>query len=308
MKCDNDIDFVFCDDSPINEIYVDMEKRVDGGGGGGGDRHVHKLPPSFFKYNNVGCYTTYSDIEDEKRNEHDYPSSPDDTFVGVEHGAGVEDGIGGTKNSGGTGGVTFSGPSHDPFLVAPSRWILPCAGRYSFVTTLAASNSQEGHLFVGQVFQDKHKLKTELGLYAMQERFDIRVRRSTKYQFEASCKDINCQFTIGAVKKGHCMFWHVKKFIRTHTCEGNVYGGQFRAASANVIGQLYAPKLSSGANICPKDIMRDIMEKHGVELLYTKAWMAMQHARSTVYYNVDESYQFLPGYFHILTPHSSLHS
>ena len=96
------------------------------------------------------------------------------------------------------------------------------------------------------------------------------------------------------------MFWHVKKFIRTHTCEGDVYGGQFRAASANVIGQLYAPKLSNSAKIYQKDIMRDMREKHGVELLYTKAWMAMQHARSTVYGKADESYQFLPGYFYML--------
>ncbi|KAI9160385.1 hypothetical protein LWI28_007657 [Acer negundo] len=66
-------------DSPIKEIYIDKEKKVDGGGdgggGGSGDGHVHKLPPSFFKYDNVGCYTTDSDTEDEKPNEHDYPSS-----------------------------------------------------------------------------------------------------------------------------------------------------------------------------------------------------------------------------------------
>ncbi|KAK3197902.1 hypothetical protein Dsin_021317 [Dipteronia sinensis] len=104
----------------------------------------------------------------------------------------------------------------------------------------------------------------------------------------------------GVGRKEHYMFWHVKKFIRTHTCERDVYGGQFRAANANVIGQFYAPKLSSGDNICPKDIMRDMREKHGVELLYTKVWMSMQHARSTVYGKADESYQFLPGYFHIL--------
>ncbi|KAK2653009.1 hypothetical protein Ddye_012865 [Dipteronia dyeriana] len=188
-----------------------------------------------------------SDTEDEKPNEHDYPISLDDTFIGV------EDGIGGTKNCGGAGEITFGGPSHDPFPAAPSCWILPCVGQYSFGTTPAASTSQEGPLFVGQVFMDKHKLKIELGLYAMRER------------------------------KKHCIFWHVKKFIKTHTCEGDMYGRQFQAASANVIGQLYAHKLSSGANIYPKYIMRDIREKHGVELLYTKAWMAMQHARSTVY-------------------------
>ncbi|KAK3218271.1 hypothetical protein Dsin_012241 [Dipteronia sinensis] len=47
--------------------------------------------------------------------------------------------------------------------------------------------------------------------------------------------------------------------------------------------------------------MRDIREKHGVELLYTKVWKATQHGRSTVYGKADESYQFLPGYFHMLT-------
>ena len=38
VKRDNDIDFVFSDDSSIKDIYVDMEKRVDGSGGG--DGHV----------------------------------------------------------------------------------------------------------------------------------------------------------------------------------------------------------------------------------------------------------------------------
>ncbi|KAK0603008.1 hypothetical protein LWI29_000415 [Acer saccharum] len=104
-----------------------MKTRVDVSGGG--DGHVHKLPPKFFKYDNVGCYTINSNTEDEKPNEHDYPSSLNDTFVGVEQGAGVEDGIGGTKNYGGAGGFAFGGPSHDPFLAALSHWILPCAGR-----------------------------------------------------------------------------------------------------------------------------------------------------------------------------------
>ncbi|KAK2658599.1 hypothetical protein Ddye_005132 [Dipteronia dyeriana] len=163
-------------DSPIKKIYIDMEKRVGGDTSAGGDAHVHKLPPSFFKYDNVGCYTTDSDTEDEKPSELDYPSSSNDASIGFVQGAGVEDGIGGTKNCGVAG----------------------------------------------------------------------------------------------------------------------------RAASANVVGQLYAHILSSGANICPKDIMRDMREKHGVELLYTKAWMAMQHAWSTVYGKVDEPYQFLPSYFHML--------
>ncbi|KAK2652103.1 hypothetical protein Ddye_011959 [Dipteronia dyeriana] len=216
VKRDNDIDFIFRDDSSIKKIYIDMEKGVGRGTCAGEDTHVHKLPPSFFKYDNVGCYTTDSDTEDEKSNEHDYPSSSDDTFIRVEQGDGVEDCIGRTKNCGGAGGVTFGGPSHDPLPAAPSRWILLYVGQYSFDTTPAVSTSQEGPLFMGQVFEDKHKLKIELGLYAMHERFDIRVRRSTKYRFEAGLQPID--YTKYAVKDNEGKMWTVDLELRICTC------------------------------------------------------------------------------------------
>ncbi|KAK1577300.1 hypothetical protein Q3G72_020520 [Acer saccharum] len=171
MKRNNDIDFVFCDDSPIEEIYVDMVKRVDvgggGGGGGGRDGHVHK--PHLIGTNFTYGVTLQILIEDEKPNELDYPSSLDDTFVGVEHGAGVHDGIRGTQNCGGVKGVAFGGLSHDPFPIVLSRWILHCAGRYSFGISTPAFASQKGPLFVGQIFEDKQKLKIELGLYAIRD-------------------------------------------------------------------------------------------------------------------------------------------
>ncbi|KAK2642981.1 hypothetical protein Ddye_024744 [Dipteronia dyeriana] len=53
VKRDNDIDFIFRDDSSIKEIYIDKEKRVGGGTIAGGDTHVHKLPPSFFRHTRV---------------------------------------------------------------------------------------------------------------------------------------------------------------------------------------------------------------------------------------------------------------
>ncbi|TXG69334.1 hypothetical protein EZV62_004269 [Acer yangbiense] len=89
-------------------------------------------------------------IEDEKPNELDYPSSLDDTFVGVEHGAGVDDGIRGTQNCGGVKGVAFGGLSHDPFPIVLSRWILHCTGQYSFGIPIPASTSQERPLFMDE--------------------------------------------------------------------------------------------------------------------------------------------------------------
>ncbi|KAK2646547.1 hypothetical protein Ddye_021742 [Dipteronia dyeriana] len=259
VKRDNDIDFVFRDNSPIKEIYIDMEKRVGGGTGAGGDAHVHKLPPSFFKYDNVGYYTTDSDTEDEKPNEQNFSSSSDDTFIGVEQSVGVDDGIGGTKNCGGAGRVTFGSPSHDPFLAAPSCWILPCVGQYSFGTTPATSISQEGTLFVGQVFDDKHKLKIELGLYAMHERM---------------------------VPPSHVGFNHL--FYIT--------------ASANVIGQLYGHKLSNDANICPKDIMRDMRRSMVWNYCTRKrGWLCNMHGQlyTVRIRNVYPTVQHCICYYHL---------
>ncbi|KAK2635624.1 hypothetical protein Ddye_030416 [Dipteronia dyeriana] len=66
--------------------------------------------------------------------------------------------------------VTVGGPSYDHFPAPPLRWILHCVDQYSFSTTSSASTLQEGPLFMGQVCKDKHKLKIELGLYAMHKR------------------------------------------------------------------------------------------------------------------------------------------
>ncbi|KAK2653547.1 hypothetical protein Ddye_013403 [Dipteronia dyeriana] len=187
MKRDNDIDFIFHDDSSIKEIYIDMEKRVGGGTCAGGDTHVHKLPPSFFKYDNVGCYTIDSDNEDEKPNEHNYPSSSDDTFIGVEQGTGVEDGIGGTKNCGGTGWVTFGGLSHDPFPAAPSRWILPCVVQPIDYTKYAVKDNE------GKVWTIDLELRTctyrKFDLDMLPCAHAIAVCRHTRVPKERLCSD-----------------------------------------------------------------------------------------------------------------------
>ncbi|XP_052171685.1 uncharacterized protein LOC127787667 [Diospyros lotus] len=128
---------------------------------------------------------------------------------------------------------------------------------------------------------------------------DYRIRRSCTVRFEASCKDVNCKFLLRARCKPDCLFWHVVKFMPVHTCTPDVYDSHFQSVKAIVIESLFSERVASG-EYTPGMLMRELLEQHGVQIMYTKAWRSLQHAKRLTYGNAAESFQQLPSYFHIL--------
>ncbi|KAK0605765.1 hypothetical protein LWI29_030510 [Acer saccharum] len=149
-----------------------------------------------------------------------------------------------------------------------------------------------GPFFKDQIFDTKQKLKNEFGKYALTEKFNPRIRRSTKYQFEAGCNDIKCDFALRATCRGGCTYWVVRKFAHDHTCSLDTYESHFRKVSSIVAGEMFAPKLNTnGRTIRPIYIITEMREQHGVQLLYTKAWWAKEHAKNVLYRKPEDSYQ-----------------
>ncbi|KAK2658927.1 hypothetical protein Ddye_005460 [Dipteronia dyeriana] len=125
--------------------------------------------------------------------------------------------------------------------------------------------------------------------------------RSTKNQFEAGCNDIKCDFTLRAICRDGCTYWVVKKFVHVHTCSLDTYESHFQKVSFIVVGEMFTTKLNTyGHTIGPIDIIAKMLEQHGVQLLYTKAWRAKEHAKTILYGKPEDSYQLLPVYFHLL--------
>ncbi|KAK3212822.1 hypothetical protein Dsin_017528 [Dipteronia sinensis] len=92
-----------------------------------------------------------------------------------------------------------------------------------------------------------------------------------------------------------------RKFAHAHKCSLDTYESHFQKVSSIVIGEMFAKKLNTnGRTISPIDIIAEMCEQHGVQLLYTKAWRAKENVKIVLYGKPEDSYQLLPAYFHLL--------
>ncbi|TXG69823.1 hypothetical protein EZV62_004758 [Acer yangbiense] len=81
-------------------------------------------------------------------------------------------------------------------------WIILGSEQYSFQTINHKSSTTDGQFYKGIIFSSKKELKRDLRLLALKQHFEIRIRRSNKGRFEATCKDDNCSFKVHARKLG----------------------------------------------------------------------------------------------------------
>ncbi|KAK3198435.1 hypothetical protein Dsin_021850 [Dipteronia sinensis] len=170
-----------------------------------------------------------------------------------------------------------------------TRWTIPRSELYSIQPIrskeLFQDNGDFSEIYNGQMFKDKKTLKGALGFNALQKRFDYRVRRSNHTQFIVICKKRDCQWVFRAGKSRNGAYWNVKSIDCEHTCGDNGnYNVDFHGVSSHVIGQLFARKfIDPRRNICPKDIMTDVKDKHGINLTYNKAYRSKDRTLHSVF-------------------------
>ena len=81
-------------------------------------------------------------------------------------------------------------------------------------------------------------------------------------------------------------FWNVVKFIPGHTCSLDIYDSHFQSVKAIVIGSLFLQRVAI-SEYTPGMLMEKLLEQHGVQIMYTKAWRSLQHVKRFTYSNVD---------------------
>ncbi|KAK3205615.1 hypothetical protein Dsin_019661 [Dipteronia sinensis] len=151
------------------------------------------------------------------------------------------------------------------------------------------------------MFRMKEDLKRELDLHALKEIYEYMIRRSTKTPFEAICKEPVCDWVIKAIVRKMGTYWIVKKYVRSHNCIVDGFRTHFRKTSSVIIAELMAPKVNwNGHIICPLNIIEDMRGEHGIQVLYTKAWITTQNAEHRVFGKPLESFQLMPSYLYML--------
>ena len=168
---------------------------------------------------------------------------------------------------------------YNSYDAIPPHWVIPGADQY-FINSPSteAATSNVGAFYKGQIFHTKKNLKDEFGKYSLREKFNPITKRSTQYRFEVGCKDVNCDFSLKAIRRQSSTYWQVKKFVPAHTCSLDTYESHFRKVSSVVIGEMFASKLTTnGRIISPIDIIVEMRDKHGIQVTYTKTWQALEH-------------------------------
>ena len=138
-------------------------------------------------------------------------------------------------------------------------------------------------------------------MYALKEKFEYRINRSNKTHFSASCRDKDRKFKLSAVCDIDGSYWTIKKFEKVHSCKLDFRNNSNRQAPIKVITAEIANKLLvDGYLIRPKDVVAEMRLKHGIDILYNKAWKAKEYAESFVYGEPLQSFQKLPSYLYML--------
>ena len=78
-------------------------------------------------------------------------------------------------------------------------WSVPGVGDFSIQSIPEIISSTDEHeLYEGAMFKNKDELKTSLDKYALKQKFEYRITRSSKTHFLASCKDKTYMFKLCA--------------------------------------------------------------------------------------------------------------
>ncbi|GMN61570.1 hypothetical protein TIFTF001_030670 [Ficus carica] len=100
-----------------------------------------------------------------------------------------------------------------------------------------SDRNDSSDLMVGKHFDSKEELNTKLNLIAINGKFEMKVKKSTKSLKEVVCVDeLNCLWRVRATKMPGSNFFVIRQYNGIHTCSLMNRSINHRQASSRVIG------------------------------------------------------------------------
>nr|XP_028964814.1 PKS-NRPS hybrid synthetase CHGG_01239-like [Malus domestica] len=161
--------------------------------------------------------------------------------------------------------------------------------------------NSDREIVIGQLYETKEDLKKMLGIDAIKNNYEFKVKRSSKERFEVGCVGDECKWKLCASKLQQSSYFKVRKYVTMHSCSLDVINRHHRQVSSSLIGQCIKSKYEGVSRVHrPRDIIEDMLKDMGVSISYVKAWRAKEHAMELVRGSSEESYALLPSYFAVL--------
>ena len=148
-------------------------------------------------------------------------------------------------------------------------WVIPGSESFSFgdMSTMGP-RTPNTMIYKGQFFPRKKDLKRLVGIHALRENYEWKVKRSNKSVLHLVCKHENCNWKLRAVRVSEGTYFHVRSYQNKHTCPLEEVHRRHRQASAIIIGEIVAPRLQDHDRhiMVPRDIIADMKSTYGIQL------------------------------------------
>ncbi|KAK2653581.1 hypothetical protein Ddye_013437 [Dipteronia dyeriana] len=157
-------------------------------------------------------------------------------------------------------------------------------------------------IYKGQFFPTKKDLKRPVGHSAMRQNFEWKVKRSNKAMLHLVCLIDNCTLKLIAVRRDEGTYFQVRSFVNVHTCPLEEIHRRHLQANAFIIREVVAPRLQQqdGRLMRPKDRIIDMKTMYGIQILYSKAYQALQYALLLTYRTHEETFKLLASSGYVL--------
>ncbi|PHT32753.1 hypothetical protein CQW23_29090 [Capsicum baccatum] len=127
------------------------------------------------------------------------------------------------------------------------------------------------------------------------------VIKSSTIRYSLRCLDDNCVWRFHASKIVVFFLFQVNTYEKAHSGSVDFITSDHRNATSNIIYDYILELMRDSSNVITPNFMVDEMRrKYGIIISYNKGWRAIQHAYMVIRGTVEENYNRLPSYLHMV--------
>ncbi|XP_020872589.1 uncharacterized protein LOC110230308 [Arabidopsis lyrata subsp. lyrata] len=165
-------------------------------------------------------------------------------------------------------------------------------------STISASSNT---LYCGKLFKDKKEMGRQMQLFAMENNFEFRTKKSDSTRYTLRCIDEKCSWRLRATRVKASDSFIIKKYVSEHCCDSSLRKVNHRQATARTLGEMVSNHFrGEKLALKPKQLIEKFRHDNGIGVSYSKAWRAKDHAIDVARGTPEDGYEFLPMWMYMV--------
>ncbi|XP_070017554.1 uncharacterized protein [Nicotiana sylvestris] len=154
---------------------------------------------------------------------------------------------------------------------------------------------------VGSIFENKQNMTKFFCSLEINQKVEFTVVRSCSKRYELKCIVYKCGWNVRATRIKNSTLFRVIKYHNIHECSVDARKSYQKHATSNFISeQIIEHVRDKKIEVTPAFVENEMKKKFGIDIGYHKACRAIQKANACIRGTLEENYQILPSYLHMM--------